>query len=121
MEGEAEQALLAAAADAAADIEERSFAHLAVRDDADRPGLFDHEQARIALGRGDQDRLAQPVGDELCGKGHRLGRGRSGEQHRYQQHQRAHENLRQPDCSVMNASNAASTCPRIMSFSMNNS
>jgi hypothetical protein len=64
VEGQAEQALLAALGDQARDVEERRREHLAALDDPDPAALFDDEQpSRSVMRAGDVDRCVEPARD----------------------------------------------------------
>ena len=75
VEGDREQALLAAGGDEAAQIGVRPRRDLPVADRADRALLLDHEEALVPGRRGDVDRRAQAFGD-LGERERRAGGGR---------------------------------------------
>jgi len=69
-EGETEEALLVAAPDERADVEERRWEHLAAVVDQDAPRLLhDEEAARAVAGVSDAKREAQTGGDRLEAEG----------------------------------------------------
>ena len=87
MEGQTEEALFAVGADRGREIEEGRVLQVAISDHPDAAGLFDDEEAGVAGGRGQEDRLVEAGGDGLGGDGHavlggerRLGEGRGGEE-----------------------------------------
>ena len=66
MEGDAEQTLLAATLDLAADIQKRLRPHLAPLDNTHHAGLLDHVQPAAAIGcYGDVHRFTQALRDLL--------------------------------------------------------
>ena len=66
MEGEPEQAPLAAGPDPVAEVQERLLDERALLEDQDPARLLDHEQPAAAVARiGDEHRLPQPVDDQL--------------------------------------------------------
>ena len=73
MEGEAEQAPLAAAGDLAGEVEEGGGEQLAVADDADPPRLLEHEEPpRAVAGMGHPDREVEAADHRLEGDGDAL-------------------------------------------------
>jgi hypothetical protein len=65
VEGEPEEALLAAVQDAVGEVEERRRRELPAGDDPDAARLLDHEQAPAAVVRGgDEHRRGEPCGHD---------------------------------------------------------